>query len=81
MLSTPAAIPRGIEVLVKKASVDPAFRTLLLERRAGAAREIALELDPAEAAMLNAIPAAQLEAIIARTTVDPMSRRSTQSVR
>jgi len=74
MLSTPAAIPRGIEVLVKKASVDPAFRALLLERRAGAAREIALELDPAEAAMLNAIPAAQLEAIIARTTVDPMSR-------
>ncbi|MBM4037379.1 MAG: hypothetical protein FJ290_02595 [Planctomycetes bacterium] len=70
----PAAIPRGIEVLVKKASVDPAFRALLLERRAGAAGEIGLALAPAEAAMLGAIPAAQLEAIIARTTVDPMSR-------
>ncbi len=70
----PAAIPRGIEVLVKKASVDPAFRALLLERRAGAATEIGLTVAPAEAAMLGAIPAAQFEAIIARTTVDPMSR-------
>ena len=70
----PTAIPRGIEVLVKKASVDPAFRALLLERRAEAAVEIGLTLDPAEAAMLDAIPAAQLDAIIARTTVDPVSR-------
>ena len=74
MPATPDAIPRGIEVLVKKASVHPAFRALLLERRAGAAKEIDLTLDPAEAAILDAIPAAQLEAIIARTTVDPVSR-------
>jgi len=67
-------IPRGIEVLVKKASVDPNFRRLLLDRRAESAAEIGLELDPAEAAMLDAIPSAQLDAIIARTTVDPMSR-------
>ncbi|MBM4037378.1 MAG: hypothetical protein FJ290_02590 [Planctomycetes bacterium] len=67
-------VPRGIEVLVKKASVDPAFRALLLERRAGAAEGIGLTLAPAEAAMLGAIPAAQLDAIIARTQVDPMSR-------
>jgi hypothetical protein len=67
-------VPRGIEVLVKKAAVDPAFRELLLARRAEAASEIGLALEPAEAAMLDAIPAAQLEAIIARTTVDPMSR-------
>jgi hypothetical protein len=65
-------VPRGIEVLVKKAAVDPAFRELLLARRAEAASEIGLALEPAEAAMLDAIPAAQLEAIIARTTVDPM---------
>ncbi|HPD16600.1 MAG TPA: hypothetical protein PLE19_16725 [Planctomycetota bacterium] len=74
MPAAPGVVPRGIEVLVKKASVDPAFRAILLERRAGAAREIGLALTQAEAAMLGAIPAGQLDAIIARTTVDPMSR-------
>lgn len=68
------AVPRGIEVLVKKAAVDAEFRTLLLERRAAAAEEIGLHLDPAEGAMLNSIPASLLEGIIARTTVSPMSR-------
>ena len=67
-------IPRGIEILVKKASVDPEFRRLLLERRAEAARQIGLELNAAEAAMLGAIPAEQLEAIIARAKVDPRHR-------
>ncbi|MBM4035019.1 MAG: hypothetical protein FJ291_25025 [Planctomycetes bacterium] len=67
-------IPRGIEVLVKKASVDPGFKQVLLARRAEAAKEIELPLEPAEAMMLNAVPAAQLEAIIASTTVAPVSR-------
>jgi hypothetical protein len=66
-------IPRGIEVLVKKASVDPDFRALLIECRAQAAKEIDLELTPAEDAMLSSVPAPQLEAIIARTKV---SRRN-----
>ncbi len=65
------AIPRGIEVLVKKASVDPRFRQALLARRSGAAGEIGLLLDPAEALMLNAVPAEHLEAIIAGTKVEP----------
>jgi len=69
-------IPRGIEVLVKKASVDPAFRTLLLQKRTEAAGEIDLELDAAEAMMLDAVPDAQLEAIIARTSVPQEHRRT-----
>ena len=69
-------IPRGIEVLVKKASVDPAFRQILLERRAQAAEQIGLELDPAEVMMLRAVPAAQLETIIARTRVPTEHRRA-----
>jgi hypothetical protein len=69
------AIPRGIEVLVKKASVDPEFRSVLLEKRAEAAEEIELELTDSEAAMLASIPRAQLEAIIAKTKVGPESRR------
>jgi hypothetical protein len=64
-------IPRGIEVLIKKAAVDTEFKRLLLEKRADAARAIGLVLDPAEALMLKAATAAQLEAIIARTTVAP----------
>jgi hypothetical protein len=67
-------IPRGIEVLVKKASVDPEFKALLLEKRAAAAREISLELAPAEVLMLNAVPPAQIEAIIANTKVSEISR-------
>jgi len=71
-----ARIPRGVEVLLKKASVDPEFREILLERRADAAGEIGLELEPAEKTMLAGIPQEQLEAIINRTTVEPEHRRA-----
>jgi hypothetical protein len=69
-------IPLGVEVLVRKAAVDPEFRATLLARRAEAAAEIDLELEPAEAAMLAAAPAEQLEAIIDRTTVPQAHRRA-----
>ena len=68
-------IPRGIEVLVKKAAVDADFKTLLLERRAAAAEEIGLQLEPAEALMLAAAPREQLEAVIAQTSVPEEHRR------
>ncbi|UCH79042.1 MAG: carboxypeptidase regulatory-like domain-containing protein [Candidatus Coatesbacteria bacterium] len=67
-------IPRGIEVLVKKAAVDPSFKKLLLQRRAEAAEAIALTLSPAEEAMLAAVPEAQLRAIVASTKVSPSLR-------
>ena len=65
-------IPRGIEVLVKKAAVDAEFRRLLLDERAGAAEAIGLLLGPAEAMLLEQIPQAQLELIIAATYVEPV---------
>ena len=68
------AIPRGIEVLVKKASVDPEFRQLLLEKRGEAAQEIDLELTEAEKKMLSSISAEQLEKIIEHTKVEPEHR-------
>ena len=71
MRTAAASIPRGIEVLVKKAAVDPAFRALLLEKRAAAAESIGLRLDPTEVTMLASIPEAQLSAIIAGTKVAP----------
>jgi hypothetical protein len=64
-------IPRGVEVLIKKAAVDPAFKKVLLKKRAGAAEAIALKLEPAEEAMLNAFPEGQLKAIVANTKVSP----------
>jgi len=67
-------IPRGIEVLVKKAAVDSAFRAALLTRRAAAADEIGLRLESAEAIILENIPAAHLQAIINRTKVHPSRR-------
>ncbi len=69
-------IPRGVEVLVRKASVDPDFKQLLLSDRAEAARRIDLTLDSTEAVMLAAVPTEQLEAIIARTTVPQEHRRA-----
>jgi hypothetical protein len=67
-------VPRGVEVLIKKAAVDPKFKKLLLGKRAEAAEAIALKLEPAEAAMLNAVPESQLKAIVANTKVSPKLR-------
>lgn len=69
-------IPRGIEVLLKKAAVDPEFRALLLDNPEQAAETIALELDPVERSMLKTMPAAQLAIIIDRTTVPQTQRRA-----
>ena len=69
-------IPRGIEILLKKASVDPAFKDVLLRDRAGAASAIGLALDPAEVLMLTAAPAEQLQAVIAQTVVPQEHRRA-----
>jgi hypothetical protein len=62
-------VPRGIEVMVKKAAVDAEFRELLLSQRGKAAASIELELDPAESAMLSAIPREQLARIVDQTEV------------
>jgi hypothetical protein len=67
-------VPRGVEVLIKKAAVDPAFKKILFKERAGAAAAIGLKLSPAEEAMLAAVPEAQLRAIIRNTKVSPNLR-------
>jgi len=69
-------IPRGIEVLVKKAAVDAEFKQLLLAKRAEAAEAIGLELSSAEKSMLSAVSAVQLEQIIERTIVPEEHRRA-----
>jgi len=69
-------VPRGIELLVKKAAVDAEFRALLLVKRGDAADEIDLTLTAGEKLMLQATPSGQLEAIIANTSVAPRHRRA-----
>ncbi len=63
--------PRGIEILVKKASVDTEFKYVLLAERSHAAYRIGLQLDPTEAEMLDTFPEIQLNKIIAETEVEP----------
>ncbi len=65
------SVPRGIEILVKKASVDPAFKEVLLKERAVAASRIDLSLEDTEVTMLNNIPQPHLEGIISATKVSP----------
>jgi hypothetical protein len=69
-------IPRGLEVLLKKASVDAEFRELLLADANQAAASIELALDPVESAMLQTIPKEQLLAIINQTEVPQVHRRT-----
>jgi acyl carrier protein len=69
-------VPRGIEILLRKASIDPAFKELLLRQRGGAAEAIGLTLEPGEAMMLASVPTAQLEAVIARAFVPQEHRRA-----
>jgi hypothetical protein len=67
-------IPRGIDVLVKKASIDPEFKAALLAKRADAAKDIGLELSDAERMLLASAPREHLDAIIRSTTVSPAHR-------
>ncbi|NLX23060.1 MAG: hypothetical protein GXY55_15520 [Phycisphaerae bacterium] len=70
------AIPHNLEILIQKAAVDPEFKVRLLEKRSAAAAELEMTLGPAEVAMLDAVPAEQLEAIIAGTKVPEKTRRA-----
>lgn len=54
-------VPTGIQRLLRLASVDPSFRRELVERRDKVAQAAEVMLTPSEAAVLAAIPAAQLE--------------------
>ena len=69
-------VPRGIEILLKKAAVDPEFCSLFLEHREEAARQIGLELEPFELAMVQTFPTEQLTAIIRQTEVLQAHRRA-----
>ena len=69
-------IPRGIEVLLKKAAVDEEFRERLFDDPVQAAASIELELESVELTMLQTFPKEQLAVIIKQTQVPEMHRRT-----
>jgi hypothetical protein len=70
------AVPRGIEILLKKAAVDESFRKILLSDRLNAADAIGLALNPVEVSMLKAIPEPALERMVFATKVQPKIRQA-----
>ncbi|UCF97728.1 MAG: type II secretion system protein GspG [Spirochaetaceae bacterium] len=61
--------PRGIEILLKKAKVDPAFQDLLLQDPVAAAESIELTLQENEKRILVNTPEAVLKSTIKKTFV------------
>ncbi len=68
-------VPTGIQVLLRLAALDPAFRRQLTERRGDVAQAAGVDLTPSERAILAAIPAAQLEQVAASMPPPPPPRR------
>ena len=69
-------VPTGIQKLLRLAEVDAGFRRELLARRAGIASAAGVALTASEAAILGAVPAAQLEAMIGHLPPPPAGRRT-----
>ncbi|PKL47611.1 MAG: hypothetical protein CVV42_12835 [Candidatus Riflebacteria bacterium HGW-Riflebacteria-2] len=70
-----ADIPRGLEILVKRAAIDATFKSALLEKREKIADELQIPLDASEKAMLACIPGEQLEKMIKATEVPPAQHK------
>jgi len=68
-------IPRGLEILVKRAAIDTTFKSALLTKRDKIAEELDIPLDPSEKAMLACIPAEHLEKMIQATEVPPAQHK------
>ncbi len=69
-------VPTGIQRLLRLASVDPEFRQELVERRGELAAAAEIPLTPSEAAILAAIPAAQLDEMAVKLPPPPAPRRA-----
>jgi hypothetical protein len=57
-------IPRGVEILLKVAAIDPTFRQRLIHMRGQAAKTLGFKLTFSEAMILEAVPEKQLQTMI-----------------
>lgn len=73
--------PRGIEILLKKACVDSAFRKLVLQDPLIAGQSIELDLKPLEINILKNTPRSVLQAMIANTRVPKQHVKTFQTAR
>ena len=69
-------IPTGMQQLVRLASVDSAFRAVLVEKRSGVAEAAGVTLTGSERAILDAVPASQLQAMAGTLPPPSGDRRS-----
>ncbi|MBM4036591.1 MAG: hypothetical protein FJ291_33050 [Planctomycetes bacterium] len=77
-VAAPAGRPRGTEILLIEASIDPKFRELLLKERAEAAKSIGVKLSAVEAALLNDVPEEHLRKVIAQAAASKKLRSETR---
>jgi len=68
-------IPRGIEILIKKASVDKSFEKKLIKFRSKAAKELELDLTETEKQIIDTIPVNMLKNAIKNINI-PDSQKS-----
>ncbi len=69
-------IPRGLEILMMRAAVDPAFLETLVGKRDALAEELQIPLVAAEREMLRIVPDSQLREMASRTPVDEKHRKA-----
>jgi len=70
---------RGLEQALARAAADPEFRRRLLADRSRAAQQVAIALGDSERAILDSVPAAQLEAMIAELPAVPAAEPPPQA--
>jgi len=72
-------IPRGLELLIKRASVDPEFKTALVQKRIKLLNELGICLDETEKSILECVPSDHLTRMIDATEVPPAQRKAISS--
>jgi hypothetical protein len=73
-------MPRGVEMLLKMAAIDPAFRQRLIRMRGKASRTLGFKLTFSEARILKSVPEDQLQAMIDAMPVSDDERNALLSM-
>jgi len=69
-------IPRGLELLIKRASIDLEFKQELIQKRTRLLEELDITIDATESSMLACVPEEHLSRMIDATEVPPAQRKA-----